>query len=90
MIHRDNKPIQVEFCDGKLCSSQAARDLRVGIEDLFSLRAGQSSPNGDIHLEHAECEGDCLISPKVVIDGKIYEGLTKENMLETIKNRLGD
>ena len=73
-------------CTNLPCSLRGARGLLRQLEAHLGIKAGESTPDGRIHLGHEECLGACGYAPMMRVDDRYYEDLDAE----AAKNILDD
>ncbi len=65
----------VGVCTNLPCSLRGARELLARLEEHLTIRAGQSTSDGRIHLVREECLGACAGAPMLRIGEVYHEGL---------------
>lgn len=79
---------QVRVCTNLPCSLRGARELVRTLEQHLGVEAGETTPDGRIHLGHEECLGACAWAPMMRIDDTYYENLDAEQakkILDSLK-----
>ena len=76
-------------CMGTACYVKGAAKLLASIEDKVKIKAGETTPDGEISLLTARCIGACGIAPAVVYDGTVTPRQTPEQALEKVKGWIG-
>jgi len=79
----------VTACLGTACYVKEVEEIISAIEREFSIKRGESTPDGRLSLFVTRCIGACAMAPNVVVDGEIIGKATKEAVLERIKLALG-
>ena len=83
------KPAQIliQICTSANCSVNNSFQILKEIENLFKIKAGNDSiPK--IKLEEISCLGRCAEGPIMVVNGKIYEKVSKSSVHEILKEWL--
>ncbi len=75
-------------CTGTACYVKGASDLLAAIEAAGKIRAGETTPDGQMSLLTARCIGACGIAPAVVYDGAITGKQSVEAALKQLKGWL--
>jgi NADH-quinone oxidoreductase subunit E len=70
-------------CMGTACHVRGGAAVLEHFERKLGLRAGQTSPDGEITLERVNCLGACALAPLAVVDGRYY-GQMNESKADTI------
>ena len=68
----------VRVCTNLPCSLRGARTLVRQLESHLGIHAGESTPDGRIHLGHEECLGACAYAPMMRVDETYHEDLDLE------------
>jgi NADH-quinone oxidoreductase subunit E len=59
-------------CMGTACHVRGGAAVLEHFERQLGLRAGQTSPDGEVTLERVNCLGACALAPLAVVDGRYY------------------
>ena len=70
-------------CMGTACHVRSGAAVLEHFERKLGLRAGQTSPDGEITLERVNCLGACALAPLAVVDGRYY-GQMNESKADAI------
>ncbi len=76
-------------CMGTACYVKGAANLVSAIENMCSIKAGETTADGKLTLLTARCLGACGIAPAVVLDGEVVGHETPEALQERVKGWLG-
>ena len=79
----------IRLCQTITCDLKGKENIANAIEREFGLRFGETSKDGKITLEYANCLGMCDMGPAMLINDEIYTKLNTEKAVEIIKNKLG-
>lgn len=72
---------KVSICTNISCWLNGAEALLEHTEKRLGIRAGESTPDGRIHLiEEEECLAGCVRAPMMWVDGEYHEHLTSEKV----------
>jgi bidirectional [NiFe] hydrogenase diaphorase subunit len=63
-------------CTGTACYIKGADQIMNVLEMHFDLRAGTTSPGGEVSVLTARCIGSCGLAPAAVLDGAVAAKLT--------------
>ncbi len=72
------------ICTGTACYIKGASSLLATVEKEAGLKAGQTTPDGQVSLLTARCLGSCGLAPVAVFDGEVVGQLTPHAMAERI------
>jgi NADH:ubiquinone oxidoreductase subunit E len=61
---------------GTACFVRGADKLMRRFEELLGVKEGQTTPDGKFSIECARCLGACALAPVVVVNEKVYGGVT--------------
>ena len=62
----------VSVCDGTACHTQNAPTLLSSLETIFGIRAGQTTPDGNITLRTVGCVGACGVAPVIRVEDTTF------------------
>jgi NADH-quinone oxidoreductase subunit E len=74
----------VSVCTNFACKVRGAQEVYDRLSERLGLGHNQTTPDGALTLEHAECLGNCEGAPVVTVDYMNYECLTPEMALELV------
>ena len=78
----------VSVCTGTACHIKGSPKLLQGLEDELGIKAGESTPDGEYHLQGVRCLGCCGLAPLASVNGKVYGKVDTEDaegLIERIK-----
>jgi len=76
-------------CMGTACYVKGADKVMAALEDKAGIKAGETTPDGELSLLSARCIGACGIAPAVVYDGAVTPRQTPDMALEKVKGWIG-
>ena len=76
-------------CMGTACYVKGADKVLAAVEDKARIKAGETTPDGEVSLLTARCIGACGIAPAVVYDGTVTPRQTPDMALEKVKGWIG-
>jgi bidirectional [NiFe] hydrogenase diaphorase subunit len=76
-------------CMGTACYVKGADKLMAALEQKAGIKAGETTPDGELSLLAARCIGACGIAPAVVYDGTVTPRQTPEMAFEKVKGWIG-
>ena len=76
-------------CMGTACYVRGADKVLAAVEDKAHIKAGETTPDGEISLLTARCIGACGIAPAVVYDGTVTPRQTPDLALDKVKGWIG-
>lgn len=62
----------VQLCMAEACQAVGCRSLARHAETALGVAMGESTPDGQIHLEAAYCFGNCALGPAVRIGDRVH------------------
>jgi NADH-quinone oxidoreductase subunit E len=62
----------VSVCTGTACHLKGAPDLLTAFQEDLGIPEGETTEDGDFHLQSVRCIGCCGLAPAIVINGKTY------------------
>lgn len=77
-------------CMGTACYVKGGSNVVAAVEKLAGIKAGETTPDGQLSLLTARCIGACGIAPAVVMDGVVTGNQTAETVTEKVKGWLTD
>jgi bidirectional [NiFe] hydrogenase diaphorase subunit len=72
-------------CLGTACYVKGSGDILAALEKQHGLRAGETTPDGQMTVLTARCIGACGLAPAVVLDGAVAAKQTPESVLEKVQ-----
>ncbi len=84
-IFRQESPqgqVRVWVCRSISCAARGGEDLLAYLEDKLGIRPGETTPDGRITLEFAECLGACEHAPAMLAGNTLCKNLTREKIDE--------
>ncbi len=76
----------VYLCGNKKADGNGSmKPLLAAVEEKAKIKAGETTPDGQLSLLTARCIGACGIAPAVVYDGTVTPRQTSETALEHLK-----
>jgi NADH-quinone oxidoreductase subunit E len=77
-------------CRSFCCAAVGGEELLDYLCEKLGIRPGQTTPDGQITLEFAECLGACDQSPAILVNDTLHGNMTREKIDELIKNLTHD
>lgn len=75
----------IRVCRGTACHSGGNEALIRAIEEAVGVEIGHSSEDGSCSFDYVECLGQCQSAPNVMINGKLYSGVSAETAADLLK-----
>lgn len=67
-------------CRSIACAVRDGENLLDYLCQRLGIRPGQTTPDGRVTVEFAECLGGCDFAPCMLIDGELHKDLTREKI----------
>jgi bidirectional [NiFe] hydrogenase diaphorase subunit len=80
-------------CAGTACHVKGSGQIVKAISDEYQIKAGETTPDGQLSLTIARCLGSCGLAPVAVLDGTVHSKQTPESVARRVKEiiaRSGD
>jgi NADH-quinone oxidoreductase subunit E len=75
---------EVTLCMGTVCYLKGANQISETICEEYNIEPGGTTSDRLFTLQAVNCVGACALAPVMIVDGKYYDGVTKESALEII------
>ncbi len=76
-------------CLGTACYVGRSAEILAALEKRFGVKAGETTPGGELTLATTRCLGSCGLAPVVVLDGDILGRQSPENAVARVEALLG-
>lgn len=73
----------ISICTGTACHLKGAGELLAAFAEELGIEDGQTTEDGDFHLQTVRCVGCCGLAPVVVVNGKTY-GKARPDQVKSI------
>jgi NADH-quinone oxidoreductase subunit E len=73
---------RVTVCRGTACHIRGASQIVSEIEELISIKEGETTPDLEHTLETVACIGCCALAPCLRIDSRVHGEMTPEKVRE--------
>jgi NADH-quinone oxidoreductase subunit E len=86
---KQDKPLgrtRVWICRSLSCSARGGEELLEHLCGRLGIRPGETTPDGRVSLEFAECLGACDYAPAMLANDTLYKDLTKEKIDEFVES----
>jgi NADH-quinone oxidoreductase subunit E len=75
---------RVWICRSISCMLRGGEELLASLCDRYGVKPGQTSPDGSVTLEYAECLGACEGAPCMLVGDECHLNVTEETAAELI------
>ncbi|MEZ4823754.1 MAG: NAD(P)H-dependent oxidoreductase subunit E, partial [Ignavibacteria bacterium] len=75
----------VRVCKNIVCEFHGSKGIAKALSDELGIEFDQTTEDGRVTLEYANCFGMCDKSPSILINDKIHEKVSKETALKLIR-----
>jgi len=84
---KQDKPagrVRVWVCRSISCAARGGEDLLEYLCKKLGIRPGETTPDGRVTLEFAECLGACDYAPAMLVGDTLHKDLTREKIDEFV------
>jgi NADH-quinone oxidoreductase subunit E len=84
---KQDKPLgkrRIWVCRSIACAACGGEELLEYLCEKLGIRPGETTPDGRITLEFAECLGACDSAPAILVNDTLHENMTKDKIDELI------
>ena len=79
---------RVNICMGTPCFVKGASDILDEFKNRLEIDAGGTTDDGIFSLDALRCVGACGLAPVVIVSGKVYARVTKDNVAGIVEEHL--
>jgi bidirectional [NiFe] hydrogenase diaphorase subunit len=76
-------------CLGTACYVGRSAEILANLEERFGVKAGETTPDGELTLTTTRCLGSCGLAPVVVLDGDLLGRQSPESTVALVESVLG-
>ena len=76
--------VRVWACRSIACAACGSEELLEYLCEKLDVRPGETTPDGRVTLEFAECLGACDFAPAILANDTLHKNLTKEKIDELV------
>jgi len=77
---------RIWVCRSLSCAACGGENLLEYLCEKLGIRPGETTPDGRVSLEYAECLGACDFAPALLAGETLHKNLTKEKIDELVKS----
>ena len=77
----------VSVCMGTACYLKGGADLLEQASKTLNISPGETSPDGEFHLQMVRCVGCCGLAPVVTINESLLAKVTEESLAQQLSAR---
>ena len=81
----ENYGHEIVLCSGARCGCKGGPEIIDAVKKELKIGKDGISANRKVHVVIRNCLKQCKTSPNMMIDGKLYSGLTVEKALEIVR-----
>ncbi len=74
----------VGVCTNTLCAIMGGDAILEALQSELGVRAGQTTPDGTVTLEHIECNAACDYAPVVMVNWEFFDNQTPSSATELV------
>jgi NADH-quinone oxidoreductase subunit E len=89
-FHDGNRPLgarRVWVCRSISCMLRGGEELLAGLCERFGVKPGETTADGGVTLEYAECLGACEGAPCMLVNDECHMSLTQERAVELLNTK---
>jgi NADH:ubiquinone oxidoreductase subunit E len=75
---------RISVCMGTACFVKGAAQVLDKIRNLLGIDVGQTTPDQQFSIEMARCVGACALAPVVIVNERVYAGVTPDSVLNIL------
>jgi NADH-quinone oxidoreductase subunit E len=75
---------RVWVCRSISCALRGGEELLAGVCDRLNLNVGDTTPDGNVTLEFAECLGACEQAPCILVNDECYGNQTEDSVVNLV------
>ncbi|OPZ93825.1 MAG: NADP-reducing hydrogenase subunit HndA [candidate division TA06 bacterium ADurb.Bin417] len=75
---------KISVCMGTACYLNGAPEILRELKSILGVEEGHTTKNGLFQLEVVRCLGCCGLAPVIMIDGKVYDKVKKNDIIDII------
>jgi NADH-quinone oxidoreductase subunit E len=76
----------VQVCRSITCAACGGEELLEYFSEKLGIQPGETTPDGRVTLEFAECLGACDSAPAIMVNDTLHEEMTKEKVDELVRS----
>jgi NADH:ubiquinone oxidoreductase subunit E len=76
---------EVTLCVGTVCHLKGAGAISEMIREEFQVEAGGTTADGLFSFQPVNCVGACAVAPVMIVDGKYYDGVSKDSAMKILR-----
>lgn len=80
---------RVWVCRSVVCEACKSGEILNYLSEKLGIKPGETTPDGRVTLEFAECLGACEAAPVILINDRLHGCVTKEKVDELVKEMIG-
>lgn len=80
----------IRACLGTACFVKEAENLMELIRERLGIKAGETTPDGNISFERVACLGCCALAPTIVVDEEVYGKMTTQKLAKVLDEMIAD
>jgi NADH:ubiquinone oxidoreductase subunit E len=70
----------VSVCTGTACYLKGASEIYQNVTQYLGIKSGETTPDGEFHLQMVRCLGCCGLSPVMTINGKLFAKVSPKDI----------
>jgi len=74
----------ISVCMGTACYLKGTQQIMQELKNILKIEEGQTTKDGQFHLQAVRCLGCCGLAPVITIDEKVYGKVKSEDMMKIL------
>ena len=76
----------INVCIGTTCASRGSKEILEEFEKTLNINEDEMTKDGKFSLNSRRCMGACVKGPVITINGRMQNGIVKEEVKAIIEN----
>jgi NADH-quinone oxidoreductase subunit E len=77
---------RIWVCRSISCAAREGENLLKYLQERLGIKPGQTTPDGRITLEYAECLGACDFAPAILVNETLHKEMTREKIDDLLQS----
>lgn len=77
--------VLIQLCNSTVCKVKKNVEVKNALEDILSIKIGETTKDNKFTLQYTTCFGSCDISPAIRVNKTVYGNLDREKTIAIIE-----